>query len=282
MKRGLIMEGGAMRGMFTAGVIDIMMEHNVDFDGAIGVSAGAVFGCNYKSKQPGRVIRYNAAYCNNPHYAGVGTLLKTGDIFGEQFCYHDIPDHLDPFDYDTYRDNPMPFYVVTTDVNTGKAVYKEVDDCDEEGMLWLRASASMPLVSRVVYVDGYELLDGGIADSIPVRYMEEIGYDHNVVILTQPLDYVKTKNQLMPLIRVSLRKYPKMIEAMEHRHEIYNETLDYIRKQEEKGALYVIRPPKKIDVGKVEHDRQKLLAAYKMGRETMKKQMRSMQEFLNQ
>ena len=282
MKKGLIMEGGAMRGMFTAGVIDIMMEHNVDFDGAIGVSAGAVFGCNYKSKQPGRVIRYNAAYCNNPHYAGIGTLLKTGDIFGEQFCYHDIPDHLDPFDYGMYRDNPMPFYVVTTDVNTGKAVYKEVDDCDEEGMLWLRASASMPLVSRVVNVDGYELQDGGIADSIPVRYMEEIGYDHNVVILTQPLDYVKTKNQLMPLIRVSLRKYPKMIEAMEHRHEIYNETLDYIRKREEEGSLYVIRPPKKIDVGKVEHDRQKLLAAYKMGRETMKKQMRSMQEFLNQ
>ena len=176
----------------------------------------------------------------------------------------------------------MPFYVVTTDVNTGKAVYKEVDDCDEEGMLWLRASASMPLVSRVVNVDGYELQDGGIADSIPVRYMEEIGYDHNVVILTQPLDYVKTKNQLMPLIRVSLRKYPKMIEAMEHRREIYNETLDYIRKREEEGSLYVIRPPKKIDVGKVEHDRQKLLAAYKMGRETMKKQMRSMQEFLNQ
>lgn len=282
MKKGLIMEGGAMRGMFTAGVIDIMMEHNIDFDGAIGVSAGAVFGCNYKSKQPGRVIRYNAAYCNNPHYAGVGTLLKTGDIFGEQFCYHDIPDHLDPFDYDTYRDNPMPFYVVTTDVNTGKAVYKEVDDCDEEGMLWLRASASMPLVSRVVNVDGYELLDGGISDSIPVRHMEEMGFDRNVVILTQPLDYVKTKNQLMPLIRVSLRKYPKMIEAMEHRHEIYNETLKYIKKREEEGSLYVIRPPKKIDVGKVEHDRQKLLAAYKMGRETMKKQMRSMQEFLNQ
>lgn len=140
----------------------------------------------------------------------------------------------------------------------------------------------MPLVSRVVNVDGYELLDGGIADSIPVRYMEETGYDRNVVILTQPLDYVKTKNQLMPLIRVSLRKYPKMIDAMEHRHEIYNETLDYIRKREEEGSLYVIRPPKKIDVSKVEHDRQKLLAAYKMGRETMKKHMRSMQEFLNQ
>lgn len=280
MKRGLIMEGGAMRGMFTAGVTDVMMEHEVLFDGAIGVSAGAVFGCNYKSKQPGRAIRYNAAYCNNPHYAGVGSLLKTGEIFGEQFCYHDIPDRLDPFDYETYRDNPMPFYVVATDINTGKAVYKQVDECNKEGMLWLRASASMPLVAKIVEVDGYELLDGGIADSIPVRYMEELGYDRNVLILTQPLDYLKSKNQLMPLIKVTLRKYPKMIEAMEHRHEIYNETLEYIRKREQEGSLLVIRPPKKIDVNKVEHDRQKLLAAYKMGRETMKQQLRRMQEFL--
>lgn len=281
MKKGLIMEGGAMRGMFTAGVTDIMMEHDIAFDGAIGVSAGAVFGCNYKSKQPGRVIRYNAAYCNNPHYAGVGSLLKTGNIFGEQFCFHDIPDHLDPFDYKTYRDNPMPFYVVATDLNNGKAVYQQVDECDKEGMLWLRASSSMPMVSTVVKVDGYELLDGGIADSIPVRYMEEIGYDRNVVILTQPLDYVKTKNQLMPLVKISLRKYPKMIEAMERRHEVYNETVEYIRKKEREGSLFVIRPPKKIDVSKVEHDRQKLLAAYKMGRETMKAQLRKLQEFLN-
>ena len=146
----------------------------------------------------------------------------------------------------------------------------------------MRASASMPLVSRVVEVGGYELLDGGIADSIPVRHMEELGYDRNVVILTQPLDYVKTRNQLMPLIRVRLRKYPKLIEAMEHRHEIYNDTLEYIRKKEANGSLYVIRPPKKIDVGKVEHDRQKLLAAYKIGRETMKKQMWKLQEWLKE
>lgn len=280
MKTGLVMEGGAMRGMFTAGVIDIMMEHKIEFDGAIGVSAGAVFGCNYKSKQPGRVIRYNAAYCNNPHYAGVASLLRTGDIFGEQFCYHDIPDHLDPFDFDTYRNNPLPFYVVATDLETGKAVYHRVDDCDEEGMKWLKASASMPLVSKIVEVDGYKLLDGGIADSIPVAYMQSQGYERNVVILTQPEGYVKGKNQLMPMIRVVLRKYPKMIDAMEHRHEHYNETLEYIRKKEKEGDLFVIRPPKPIAVSKVEHDRQKLLVAYRSGRETMKGQLRKLQEFL--
>lgn len=282
MKKGLIMEGGAMRGMFTAGVIDVMMEHQITFDGAIGVSAGAVFGCNYKSAQPGRVIRYNAAYCNNPQYAGLRTFLKTGDIFGEQFCYHDIPEHLDPFDYEAYRNNPMEFYVVVTDAKTGKAIYKKISQCDKKEMDWMRASASMPIVSKPVKVDGYELLDGGVADSIPVQKMESLGYDRNVVILTQPREYQKGKNQLMPLAKVSLRRYPAMIDAMEHRHEHYNEELEYIRTREESGDLFVIRPPKKIEVGKVERDRQRLLTAYRMGRETMKEQLRKLEKFLEQ
>ena len=280
MKKGLIMEGGAMRGMFTAGVIDVMMEHQITFDGAIGVSAGAVFGCNFKSGQPGRVIRYNTAYCNKPQYAGLRTFVQTGDIFGEQFCYHDIPEHLDPFDYEAYRKNPMDFYVVATDAMTGEARYQKVNRCDRREMAWMRASASMPIVSKPVCVDGYELLDGGVADSIPVEKMEQLGYDRNVVILTQPRDYRKGKNQLMPLAKVSLRRYPAMITAMEHRHEGYNAQLDAIRKKEERGELFVIRPPKKIAVNKVERNRQRLLDAYRMGRETMKERMRAMEKFL--
>lgn len=280
MKKGLVMEGGAMRGMFTAGVTDVLMEHQIEFDGAVGVSAGAVFGCNFKSKQPGRVIRYNAAYCSSPQYAGLGSFLKTGDLFGEQFCYHDVPEHLDPFNYDTYRENPMEFYVVATDANTGEARYKRVDSCNKSELLWMKASASMPLVSKIVCVDGYELLDGGIADSIPIQFLESLGYDRNVVILTQPRDYVKGKNQLMPLAKVILRKYPAMIEAMENRHIHYNETLDYIRKREKEGSLFVIRPPKKLEVSKLERDRQRLLTAYRMGRETMKSHLRDLQKFL--
>ena len=280
MKKGLVMEGGAMRGMFTAGVTDVLMEHQIEFDGAVGVSAGAVFGCNFKSKQPGRVIRYNAAYCSSPQYAGLGSVLKTGDLFGEQFCYHDVPEHLDPFNYDTYRENPMEFYVVATDANTGEARYKRVDSCNKSELLWMKASASMPLVSKIVCVDGYELLDGGIADSIPIQFLESLGYDRNVVILTQPRDYVKGKNQLMPLAKVILRKYPAMIEAMENRHIHYNETLDYIRKREKEGSLFVIRPPKKLEVSKLERDRQRLLTAYRMGRETMKSHLRDLQKFL--
>ena len=280
MKKGLVMEGGAMRGMFTAGVTDVLMEHQIEFDGAVGVSAGAVFGCNFKSKQPGRVIRYNAAYCSSPQYAGLGSFLKTGDLFGEQFCYHDVPEHLDPFNYDTYRENPMEFYVVATDANTGESRYKRVDSCNKSELLWMKASASMPLVSKIVCVDGYELLDGGIADSIPIQFLESLGYDRNVVILTQPRDYVKGKNQLMPLAKVMLRKYPAMIEAMENRHIHYNETLDYIRKREKEGSLFVIRPPKKLEVSKLERDRQRLLTAYRMGRETMKSHLRDLQKFL--
>ncbi|MCI6242942.1 MAG: patatin family protein [Agathobacter sp.] len=280
MKKGLVMEGGAMRGMFTAGVTDVLMEHQIEFDGAVGVSAGAVFGCNFKSKQPGRVIRYNAAYCSSPQYAGLGSFLKTGDLFGEQFCYHDVPEHLDPFNYDTYRENPMEFYVVATDANTGEARYKRVDSCNKSELLWMKASASMPLVSKIVCVDGYELLDGGIADSIPIQFLESLGYDRNVVILTQPRDYVKGKNQLIPLAKVMLRKYPAMIEAMENRHIHYNETLDYIRKREKEGSLFVIRPPKKLEVSKLERDRQRLLTAYRMGRETMKSHLRDLQKFL--
>ena len=280
MKKGLVMEGGAMRGMFTAGVTDVLMEHQIEFDGAVGVSAGAVFGCNFKSKQPGRVIRYNAAYCSSPQYAGLGSFLKTGDLFGEQFCYHDVPEHLDPFNYDTYRENPMEFYVVATDANTGEARYKRVDSCNKSELLWMKASASMPLVSKIVCVDGYELLDVGIADSIPIQFLESLGYDRNVVILTQPRDYVKGKNQLMPLAKVMLRKYPAMIEAMENRHIHYNETLDYIRKREKEGSLFVIRPPKKLEVSKLERDRQRLLTAYRMGRETMKSHLRDLQKFL--
>ena len=186
MKTGLVLEGGAMRGLYTAGVLDILMENGITVDGAVGVSAGAVFGCNYKSGQIGRVLRYNLAYCRDPRYMGLRSLIRTGDLYGEQFCYHDIPDRLDPFDREAFRKNPMAFYVVCTDVHTGEAVYYRLSDGGDRDIQWMRASASMPLVSRTVQVDGYELLDGGIADSIPIAWFRSQGYTRNLVILTQP------------------------------------------------------------------------------------------------
>lgn len=280
MKTGLIMEGGAMRGMFTAGVIDVLMEAGVSFDGAIGVSAGAVFGCNYKSRQIGRVIRYNKAYCQDPRYASFRSLLKTGDIYGEQFCYHELPDRLDPFDVKTYAENPMDFYVVCTDTDTGKAVYHNCLKGDAEDIQWMRASASMPALSRFVKLDSYSLSDGGTADSIPVRFFESIGYDRNVVILTQPEGYVKKPNQLLPLLRILLWKNPALIHALESRHERYNETLAYIREQERSGNLLVIRPEAPLNIGAVERHPEELERVYQIGRKEGEKRLREVKKFL--
>lgn len=279
MKTGLIMEGGAMRGMYTAGVTDVMMEHNIEFDGAIGVSAGAVFGCNYKSHQPGRVIRYNTKYCRDPRYASFRSFLKTGDLYGVDFCYHEIPEKLDPFDEDTFQKSPMEFYVTCTDINTGKPVYHKCDSGTGSDLEWMRASASMPIVSRIVRIEDYALLDGGIADSIPVRYFESIGYTHNVVVLTQPAGFVKKKNPLMPVIRTSLHKYPHAVAAMADRHTRYNETLSYIESQEKAGNLLVIRPSHALDVGAREKNPEKLERAYRMGRRDAQKRIDEIADF---
>lgn len=232
MKRGLVLEGGAMRGMFSAGVLDVMMEQGIAYDGIMGVSAGAVFGCNYKSNQPGRVLRYNLRFCQDPRYCSFRSYLRTGDLYGGDFCYREIPNSLDPFDQAAYRASPMDFYVVAADVETGQAVYRNCLEGGEEDLQWFRASASMPLAARVVEVGGYRLLDGGMADSIPIRKMESLGYDRNVVLLTQPLGFVKEKNSALPLMRLALRKYPKLLETMAHRHQRDNETIAYIREKE--------------------------------------------------
>ena len=271
-----------MRGMFTAGVIDVLMEAGVSFDGAIGVSAGAVFGCNYKSRQIGRVIRYNKAYCQDPRYVSFRSLLKTGDIYGEQFCYHELPDRLDPFDVKTYAENPMNFYVVCTDADTGKAVYHNCLKGDAEDIQWMRASASMPALSRFVKLDSYSLSDGGTADSIPVRFFESIGYDRNVVILTQPEGYVKKPNQLLPLLRILLWKNPALIHALENRHERYNETLEHVAMLEQTGQAFVIRPPIPLEIGSMERDPAQLRRVYDTGRAVAEIQVDKIAAFVEQ
>lgn len=235
MKTGLVLEGGAMRGMFTAGVLDVLMEHNIQLDGAIGVSAGAVFGCNYKSHQIGRTIRYNTEYCNDKRYAGFGNLLRTGNLYSEQFCYHTVPEKLDPFDTKAFRENPMDFFVVCTDVRTGEPIYHKCRTGDAEDIRWMQASASMPLAAKIVKIGHYQLLDGGVADSIPVRFFESIGYKRNLIILTQPKGFVKQKNKMLPLIRARYVRYPAFVEAVADRHQRYNETLAYISMLEQSG-----------------------------------------------
>lgn len=269
-----------MRGLFTAGVLDVMMENGIEYSGMIGVSAGATFGCNYKSRQIGRTLRYNKRFAKDWRYCSVRSLIQTGDLYGAEFCYHILPSELDKFDTRTFRENPMEFYVVCTDVKTGRPVYQKLTEGESKDLEWIRASASMPVVSRPVEVDGYTLLDGGIADSVPIRFFEQAGYDRNVVVLTQPASYVKKKSSMMPIFGLLLSGMPAVLKAMEERPEVYNETLAYIREKEEAGTLFVIRPSEKLDIGKTEHDPEKMEAVYLEGRKEGEKRLPALKLFL--
>ncbi|WP_022776050.1 patatin-like phospholipase family protein [Butyrivibrio sp. AE2015] len=266
MKTALVMEGGAMRGMFTCGVLDVLMENGISFDGAVGVSAGATFGCNIKSRQIGRAFRYNKKYCKDKRYHSIRSLLTTGDIYNVPFCYDELPYKLDKWDIDAFRANPMEFYCVATDINTGKPVYHKCETGEKSDIIWIQASASMPLVSRPVEINGGVYLDGGISDSIPLKFMEGLGYDKILVIETQPKDYVKGRQKYMPLVRWMLRKYPNMIKAMEERYLMYNEQKRYVREKEEKGEIEVIRPLAPLNISPVETDEKELERVYQLGR----------------
>lgn len=279
-KRGLVMEGGAMRGMFTAGILDVFMENGIEFDGAIGVSAGATFGCNFKSRQIGRAIRYNKRYAHNWRYCSVRSLLFTGDLYGADFCYNRIPNELDVYDLATYRANPMEFYCVASDCETGKPIYKKLETCDAHDLTWMRASASMPLASKIVEVDGYKLLDGGMTDSVPLAFFESIGYERNVVILTQPREYRKKPSSLMPLMKLALRKYPALVEAMRHRPEEYNEQTAYAFRRAEQGNALVICPEKPLGISRTEHDPRELQRVYDEGRRIAVSRLEEIRVFL--
>ena len=270
-----------MRGMFTAGVLDVLMENGLVTDGAIGVSAGAVFGCNYKSHQIGRVIRYNTEYCNDKRYASFKNLVKTGNLYSEQFCYHEVPEKLDPFNEAAFAASPMDFFVVCTDVKTGEPIYHKCRKGDAEDVLWMEASASMPLAAKIVKIGHYGLLDGGVADSIPVRFFESIGYKRNLIILTQPKGYIKKKNKFLPAIRAKYFRYPAFVEAVADRHERYNETLSYISMLEQAGKDYVIRPPIPLEIGAMERDPAQLRRVYETGRAVAQIQVEKIRDFLN-
>jgi predicted patatin/cPLA2 family phospholipase len=279
MKKGLVLEGGAMRGLFSAGICDVMMEHGVWPDGLVGVSAGAAFGCNYKSRQVGRAIRYNMRFANDGRYSGVWSLLKSGNYFNAEFAYHIVPKTYDPFDDIAFEENPMEFHVVCTDVVTGKAVYKKLEKATEQTYDWIRASASMPLVSQYVELEGYKLLDGGVADSIPLAYSEQQGFERNVVVLTQPDGYVKRRSRLLPLMQVALRHYPRMVEAFRNRPAMYNEQLAYVKEAEREGRCLVIRPESEIPIGHVSHNPDQMKLVYDMGRKAGEEKIGEIKRF---
>lgn len=279
MKKGLVLEGGAMRGLFTAGVLDVLMEHDIWPDGVIGVSAGAAFGCNMKSKQPGRALRYNKNLVNDWRYSSLRSLLTTGDYFGGDYAYHYVPRHIDYFDVDTFSKNPMEFWVVCTNVDTGKAEYKRLTEIDYDSLEYIRASASMPIAARIVTVDGKKMLDGGIADSIPLRFFQQQGYEKNLVILTQPAGYVKKRSPLMPLMRMWLRRHPRIVQALEDRPAMYNAELDYVKEEESKGKALVLRPRNKLTIGHISHNPDDMQMTYDQGREVALEHLEEIKAF---
>lgn len=265
MKTGLVLEGGGMRGLYTAGVLDVFLENGIWFDGVIGVSAGAIHGCSYLSKQKGRSIRYYRKYCGDPRFMSWQSFVKTGDFVGAEFCYHELPEKLDIYDNEAFKSCGVPFYVGCTNVETGEAEYIPITDMNAQ-IDYLRASASLPYFSRVVEIGGRKLLDGGCSDSIPVEAFQRLGYGRNVVILTRPADYRK-KKELQALPGLFYRKYPAFVKLLHNRHNTYNQQVSKIKMLERAGNVFVIRPEAALEIGRLENDPEKVQGIYDRGRE---------------
>lgn len=278
MKVCLVLEGGAMRGLYTAGILDALVDTDIKIDCIIGVSAGALFGVNYKSKQKGRVLRYNTKYANDKRYMGLHSLITTGNLVNTEFAYHELPTKLDIFDEEEYSKSKTDFYAVITNINTGKAEYKKIINAtiqvDE-----LRASGSMPYVSQPVKIDDNYYLDGALSDSIPVLKAKEMGYDKVIVVLTRPKEYRKKKRSPL-LAKLFYKKYPNLIEAINTRYKQYNDTLDIIEELEDKKDIYVFRPSTDLKIKRVEKDKSKLEAMYNLGLKDFKDNLKSLKNYL--
>ena len=279
-KTAIVLEGGSFRGQFTAGVLDVLLENGITVDACFGVSAGTLNGMNFKAKQIGRSNRVNLAFCNDPRYVGTSAVASSGSLVGYDFLFNDVQDRIDAFDNDTFAVNPMELYSTVTDIVFGTADYLPVKntllDLDA-----IRASTSLPLVTPVVELNGHLYLDGGIADSVPVEHvLEDAGFDRAIVVLTQDRGYKKSAYEFMPAARARYGEYPYLLDALQTRHERYNEQREHIWAYEDEGRALVLAPQKPVTVKHVEHDAAKLLDLYIQGRQETARQLGAIKEFL--
>ena len=280
MKVGLVLEGGGMRSLFTMGIVDLMIEEGIKVDGVVGVSAGACFGCNYKSHQPGRALRYNIQMKDEPRYMGWRTFLRTGNLLDPEFAYHTVPMEIDIFDRETFEKDTTEFHVVCTDIVTGKPVYKQLKTIDYEALEWIRASSSMPLVSTPVELEGKLLLDGGMTDSIPLKYAQEQGFEKNIVILTQPEDYRKHASKLPLLFKLLLGKYPQIAETMGRRHLMYNAQKEFIKAEEARGNAMLIYPDEPLNISRTSQNEADMRRVYGLGRQKGKQLLAELKSYV--
>ena len=281
-KIGMVLEGGSMRGIYTAGVLDVLMENDIEVDGIVSVSAGALFGVNYFSKQIGRVIRYNKKYCGDKRFISIHSLIKTRNVVNKDFTFYKVTKELDPFDNDKFKEGNKEFYVTATNIETGKAEYFKIDDVLEQ-LETFRATAAVPFASEIIEIDGKKYLDGGISDSIPINKCLDLGYKKIIVILTQPLGFRKMpfSKKRQQLLRIALKKYPNLVDAMLNRYVMYNEELDKVSQLEESGDVFVIRPSRKINMSMIEKDPDKIQEYYDMGVEVGKSVIEDLRLFLD-
>ena len=280
MKIGLVLEGGAMRGMFTAGVLDVFLDEQIHIDGIVSVSAGALFGVNFPSKQKGRVLRYNKKYLNDKRYMGWHSLFTTGNIVNKDFAFYQLPFELDVFDQEAFARSGIDFYTVLTNVESGEAEYVKIHDAFEQ-METLRATSAMPFVSKMVEIDGKKYLDGGIADSIPLRFCQQLGYDKIIVILTRPLDYRKTPTNSL-IFNAFYRRYPKLVERLTNRYVDYNRAVEDVIRLNEQGEIFVIRPSVTLPIRRIEKDVAKVQAMYDLGVADAKMAMPMLKQYLSE
>ena len=263
MKTGLVLEGGAMRGMYTAGVLDVFLDKQISVDFAVGVSAGALFGANFLSGQKQRVIRYNKKFNRDRRYMGIRPLMHEGNIVNTQYAYYDVPHVLDPFDDESFKKSGIPFYAVVTNIESGNPEYIQIHSVFEQ-MDTMRASASMPFLSKPVQIDGQLYLDGGISDSIPFEWAAAQGCDRLIVILTRDIDYRKKPMKAKP-VKLFYGKYPRLAERLLNRHSMYNNAVQKLKEWEAEGKVLVIRPSQPITIGRMERNPDKLQAVYDLG-----------------
>ena len=280
MKTGLVLEGGGKRGIYAAGVLDVLLENNIWADGLIGTSAGAVNGCSYVSNQYERNLRCNIRFAKEKRYMSIYSLITTGNVVGTDFAYNILPNKLEVFDYDAFEKSPVAYYVTCSNVETGKAEYIQCKSLRGKNMDYLRASASLPYVSQIVEIDGKKYLDGGICDSIPLKAFQNMGYEKNLVVLTRPRGYIKKPENNL-LANLYYRKYPAFVTALRNRYAVYNRTLKYIEQQENQGNILVLRPSESIRVGRMEQDPERLKQMYELGKNDAGQMLDAIASFLS-
>ena len=280
MKVGLVLEGGGMRALFTAGVLDALLDvKELNIDGIVGVSAGALFGVNYVSEQKERAIRYNKKYARDKRYMGFYSWITTGNAVNEDFAFYEIPFKLDVFDQEKFKESKIDFYVVMTNIENGQAEYVLIKDVFEQ-MEYLRATSALPFASKIIEINGKKYLDGGISDSIPIDYCESLGYDKIILILTRPENNYKD-DKLNFLYKLVYRKYPNLVERLINMGKDYEIVLKKIKDLENKNKIFVIRPPKVLKIGRLEKNEDKIQNVYDIGLNTGKKEIDNLLKYLN-